>query len=68
VESGDCIKILNGHTEEVYIIVKHSNECVLSGSGDKTIKLWNFYSGECLRTFTGLWDQFFVLKRYLMKE
>ena len=40
-------------TGYVYIIVKYSNECVLSDSGDKTIKLWNVNSDECLRKFTG---------------
>ena len=49
MESGDWIKILNRHTDYVYSIVKY----VLSGSGDKTIKLWNVYSGECLKTFIG---------------
>ncbi len=51
--SGDCIKILNGHNKEVHSIVKYSNECVLSGSEDETIKLWNINSGECFKTFTG---------------
>jgi WD40 repeat protein len=51
LESGDCIRILNDHTGHVYSILKYSNDCFLSGSLDKTIKLWNVNSGECLRTF-----------------
>jgi len=32
---------------------KISNEFVLSGSADATIKLWNINSVECLKTFKG---------------
>lgn len=30
-----------------------SNERIISGSDDKTIKLWNVNSGECIQTLTG---------------
>jgi WD40 repeat protein len=36
-----------------YSIVKYSNDCVLSGSEDNTIKLWNVNSGKCLKVFKG---------------
>jgi len=62
VESGDCIKILNGHTNHALSIVKHSNECVLSGSLDKTFKLWNFQTGDCLHTLKGHSDFVFCTK------
>ena len=29
------------------------NERIISGSGDKTIKIWNRVSGECERTLSG---------------
>ena len=53
VHSGDCKKILNGHTGPVYSIAKLSNKLALSCSQDTTIKLWNADSGECWRTFVG---------------
>ncbi len=29
------------------------NQFIISGSCDKTIKIWNTYTGECLKTLKG---------------
>jgi WD40 repeat protein len=34
-------------------VVFDSNNVLASGSGDNTIKLWNKYTGDLLRTLTG---------------
>jgi WD40 repeat protein len=38
VESGGCIQISNGHTDDVLSILKYSDECFLNGSFDRKIK------------------------------
>lgn len=43
-----------GHTDYVLpVAVSHDSKLVLSGSFDKTIRLWDRTTGECLRTFPG---------------
>ena len=59
-ETGECLKILKGHSR---LAQKYNNiESVsfspdgshaLSGSTDKTMKLWDINTGECIHTFTG---------------
>jgi WD40 repeat protein len=50
----DCMKILIGHQRSVksVAIIENGNK-IVSGSNDKTIKIWNSESGECLDTLTG---------------
>ncbi|KAI1297906.1 Phospholipase A-2-activating protein [Halotydeus destructor] len=49
--SKDNVVILNGHEAAVWAVT-FVGENPLTGSADKTIKLWN-PKGECTRTFTG---------------
>ena len=44
-------KVLEGHTNSVFSIKKLPNNRLISCSRDKTIKLWDINTGECLRTF-----------------
>ena len=46
-------KYLEGHLEEIIKIVKIDATKIISGSLDKTLKLWSIESGECLHTFEG---------------
>ncbi|KAG0221350.1 hypothetical protein BGX31_009977 [Mortierella sp. GBA43] len=44
------IKALSGHTDVVYNIAISSNGLMISGSNDKTAKLWDIESGNCIKT------------------
>ena len=49
VESGDCIKTLEGHTFGVNgVSFSPNNQYVVSGSNDKTVRIWEVESGDCI--------------------
>ncbi len=55
--ANDCLKVLEGHSDQVWMLIKYSNEKIISASADKTIKIWNIETEECLKTLkshTGL--------------
>jgi WD40 repeat protein len=39
-ESGSLIEVLEGHTGSVFSVLAFSNIKLISGSGDRTIKIW----------------------------
>ncbi|PIG91105.1 serine/threonine-protein kinase [Gloeocapsopsis sp. IPPAS B-1203] len=46
-------KTLSGHSDTVWsVAVRPNSQNILSGSSDRTIKLWDFSSGKLLRTFS----------------
>ncbi len=45
--------ILQGHTNQVYILKQVSFDVLASGSFDNTINLWNITSGSLIRTLQG---------------
>ncbi|OKH32716.1 hypothetical protein NIES2119_25150 [[Phormidium ambiguum] IAM M-71] len=50
----DNSKLLTGHTGWVRSVVfSPDGEVLASASSDRTIKLWDYQTGECLRTYTG---------------
>jgi WD40 repeat protein len=49
IHSGFCF-LLEGHSDLISRIIRISNEKIASCSFDKTIKIWNMITGECLRT------------------
>jgi WD40 repeat protein len=52
--SGECLKILTGHTDKVTCIaVSPDSKWIASGSKDKTIKIWDIESGQCQYTLVG---------------
>ena len=46
LETNDCVKTLEGHSDQVWMLRVYSNEKIISASADKTIKIWNFDTGE----------------------
>ncbi len=53
VESGECLKVLEGHIAEVdFLVLSADGRRVISGSRDHTIRVWDVESGECLGVFS----------------
>ncbi|MBD2028165.1 WD40 repeat domain-containing protein [Leptolyngbya sp. FACHB-711] len=64
LKTGQVIKTLRGHRDRVWAVAfspqstetdaNELNQAILvSGSGDNTIKVWNWKTGQCLQTFEG---------------
>jgi len=51
--SGNQLRSLTGHINQVQAVAFDSNNMLASGSRDNTIKLWDKNSGGLLRTLTG---------------
>jgi serine/threonine protein kinase len=53
-KSPQCLRTLTGHTDWVKAVaLTGDGRRALSGSTDKTLKLWDLETGQCLRTLTG---------------
>ena len=51
---GACMQTLYGHSDMVSSVAfSHDGTQVVSGSGDKTVKIWDASSGACLKTLEG---------------
>lgn len=46
-------KVLKGHDDHVITCLQFSNNRIVSGSDDNTLKVWNATSGKCMRTLAG---------------
>lgn len=44
---------LEGHSSSIHCIQILSDEMLVSGSADNTIKIWNFKNGDCIKTLEG---------------
>jgi WD40 repeat protein len=53
IQTGQCIRTLNGHENDVRCFQMVGNEILLSGSDDKTIKVWLVKTFELMNTMTG---------------
>ena len=53
VNSGECIKILKGHSSHVTRLQVLENGELISCSADETIKVWDLNKGICIKTLTG---------------
>ena len=54
---------LTGHTHYISYLQIYQNR-LISGSGDKTIKIWDIETGQCFQTLTGHTDWISCLKIY----
>ena len=53
-ETGRCLRVLEGHTASVWSVAwSPDGQRALSGSDDKTVRLWEVESGRCLRVLEG---------------
>jgi WD40 repeat protein/serine/threonine protein kinase len=53
-KGGQCLRIFEGHSYTVHsVAISQDGRWGLSGSLDKTLRLWELASGQCLRTFAG---------------
>ena len=49
-----CLKTLKGHSESVWSVAYSPDGTkIISGSEDKTIKIWDANTGACLKTLEG---------------
>jgi WD40 repeat protein len=54
VNTGNCLRILEGHTHRVWSIAfSPDGKTLASSSSDRTVKLWHVSSGECLKSLQG---------------
>ena len=48
-----CVRTFEGHAKSVTSVAVMDNRYVVSGSADKTVKIWSLNTGECLHTLSG---------------
>ena len=49
-----CLRLLRGHTDSITcVIFSLHGDFILSGSSDKTIKMWSLADGVCIKTMVG---------------
>jgi WD40 repeat protein len=49
-----CLRVLKGHTDSVYAVALSADRrVILPGSKDKSIRIWDVESGECIRILSG---------------
>jgi WD40 repeat protein len=54
METGQCLKVLEGHRNPVnYLVLSADGRRVVSGSWDKTLRIWDMETGQCLKVLEG---------------
>lgn len=57
MQTGQCIRLFQGHTNQVWsVILSADGKRALSGSWDNTARLWEVKTGRCLRVLQGHTD------------
>ena len=51
LETFECAKTIDGHSDQVWSLEKVGNNQFLSCSDDQSIKLWDIQTGSCVKTF-----------------
>ena len=57
MESGECVKTLQEHSECVFRLQALESGELISCSRDKTIKIWDLNEGSCIITLFGHTDE-----------
>lgn len=52
VETGEIIRVLDGHVRAVSCL-KFDDSKLVTGSWDSSVRIWNYRTGECVCTFRG---------------
>jgi F-box/WD-40 domain protein MET30 len=63
IDSRECIKVLEGHTNSVRCL-QFDDSKIISGSWDRTVKIWDFKTFECIKTLQS--DMGFVLSVHFL--
>ena len=63
METGECIKTINEHTNVVVSIMMVSDNKFVTGSFDKTMKLFDMDNFNCIRTFIGHEDKIYDINK-----
>ncbi len=54
IETGECLKVLEGHTEAVRsVALSVDGRTIVSGGDDNTLRVWNLETSECLKVLNG---------------
>jgi small GTP-binding protein len=54
VETGRCLRVLEGHTNQVFRVAWSADQRrALSSGNDRTVRLWDVETGRCLRVLEG---------------
>jgi WD40 repeat protein len=52
LETGECLKVLTGHTRGIRAI-RFDSAKLITGGMDGTIRIWNWRTGDCIRVLEG---------------
>ena len=65
MEANECINTLTGHTEGVDCLENLSNSQFISGSDDKSLKIWDSVNGSLIKTLDGINEEMACVKLLL---
>ena len=53
IENGECLKMIEAHSDCIWMLAKLSKNKIISCSSDNTIKIWNVETGLSFKNFEG---------------
>jgi len=57
IQSGNCVRLMSGHLETINDLQFTSDgRCIVSASKDKTIRIWDIASSQCISVLNGHTD------------
>jgi WD40 repeat protein len=54
LENGQCIRVIEGHSEFFAVKVLGNGNLAVSVSNDNKLRMWDLNNGQCIQTITGL--------------